>query len=134
MQAKSSLDRTEDKRAETPAHLFQRPQPGATGEQSSATGMKETLERVRSTAEESLAARHGFEHEYLAGVNDVSRALREVAADERFREAVAWQNRNVLHAGVDSLLRHNSPNASRDSKQRQNEEAVASYWQRYRVK
>jgi hypothetical protein len=113
---------------------FLEKRPGATGELAAATEMKETLERVQSAAEESLAARVGFEREYHKGVRDVSLALREVAAGERFREAVAWQNRNVLHAGVDSLLRHNSPQASRDSKQRQNEEVVASYWQRYCVK
>jgi hypothetical protein len=96
--------------------------------------MKKVLEGVRSAAGELLAMRSGFEREYIAGVEDVSRALRELAEDERFREAVAWQNRDVLHAGVDSLLRHQSANGSRDSKQRQNEEVMASYWQRYCVK
>ena len=104
------------------------------GEQSLPAEMRETLERVRTAAEKSLAARDDFEREYVAGIRDVSSAIREVAASERFREAVAWQNRNVLHAGIDSLLRHDGPNASRDSKQRQYEEVVASYWQRYCVK
>ena len=96
--------------------------------------MNEVLGRVRSAAEELLAMRSGFEREYIGGVKDVSRALRELAEDERFREAIAWQNRDVLHAGVDSLLRHHSENGSRDSAQRQNEEVIASYWQRYCVK
>jgi hypothetical protein len=108
--------------------------PSASGGQATLEELAGALARVREAEPELAVARAGFEREYTAGVKDVSRALGEVAADERFREAVAWQNRNVLHAGVDSLLRHNSPNASRDSKQRQNEEVVASYWQRYCVK
>jgi hypothetical protein len=99
-----------------------------------AAEMEEVLARVRSAAEELLTTRSGFQREYIAGVKDVSVALRELAADEGFREAIAWQNRNVLHAGVDSLLRHYSANGSRDSAQRQNEEVMASYWQRYCVK
>src|SRR5690242_18484755 len=95
--------------------------------------LKEALSRVGSATEELLATRSSFEREYIAGVKDVSHALRELAEDERFREAVAWQNRDVLHSAVDSLLRHPA-NGSRDSKQRQNEEVMASYWQRYCVK
>jgi len=96
--------------------------------------MNEVFGRVRSAAERLLVRRSEFEREYAAGVKDVSRAFRELAEDERFREAIAWQNRDVLHAGLDSLLRHYSENASRDSAQRQNEEVIASYWQRYCVK
>ena len=99
-----------------------------------AAEMKEVLRRVRSAAEELLSTRSAFQREYIAGVKDVSRALHELAEDQRFREAIAWQNRDVLHAGVDSLLRHYSENASLDSAQRQNEEVMASYWQRYCVK
>jgi lantibiotic biosynthesis dehydratase-like protein len=96
--------------------------------------LKEVLGRVCSAADELRALQSGFEREYIVGVKDVSHGLRELAEDERFREAVAWQNRDVLHSGVDSLLRHHSLNGSRDSKQRQNEEVIASYWQRYCVK
>ncbi|HEU4432747.1 MAG TPA: lantibiotic dehydratase [Pyrinomonadaceae bacterium] len=102
--------------------------------QSPVAEMNEVFERVRCAAEQLHATRSKFEREYAAGVKDVSRALRELAEDERFREAIAWQNRDVLHAGVDSLLRHYLETGSRDSAQRQNEEVIASYWQRYCVK
>jgi hypothetical protein len=46
-----------------------------------------------------LAMRSGFEREYVAGVNDVSNVLQELAEDEHFREAVAWQNRDVPALG-----------------------------------
>lgn len=62
---------------------------------------------------------------------DISQVLREVAGDERFREAVVWQNRLGFHKGVDAL-RHAPP--GRTSKQRQREELVAMYVQRYCVK
>ncbi len=56
--------------------------------------------------------------------------LRELALDPRFREAVMWQNRRALERGVGSLLRR--PVGTRaNSKDRQNEQLVASYAQRY---
>ncbi|WP_049876244.1 lantibiotic dehydratase [Sorangium cellulosum] len=62
----------------------------------------------------------------------VSEALRAAVQDDRFREAVVWQNRRALHTGLDGLLR--KPPGHRDKKTRQREALVASYLQRYCVK
>jgi hypothetical protein len=102
-------------------------------EQAAAAEMKEGLERVLAAEAELVAARSEFENEFASATGVVAQAIRTVAEDALFREAVAWQNRTLLRGGIDSLLRHHS-NGSRDSKQRKNEEAVASYWQRYCVK
>jgi hypothetical protein len=59
-------------------------------------------------------------------------ALREVARDPMFREALVWQNRAALRRGVDALLRQR-PGAN-DFKTRQNERLVAGYLQRYCTK
>jgi hypothetical protein len=53
--------------------------------------------------------------------------LRDVAGDPAFREAVAWQNRDVLATAVDGLLK----TGGKPSTQRRREEIVARYWQRY---
>ncbi|WP_437282276.1 lantibiotic dehydratase [Sorangium sp. So ce375] len=62
----------------------------------------------------------------------VSEALRAAVQDDRFREAVVWQNRRALHTGLDGLLR--KPPGHRDKKTRQREALVAAYLQRYCVK
>jgi hypothetical protein len=59
----------------------------------------------------------------------IGQAVRAVAADPRFREAMVWQNRVAVKTGLDPLLRR--PAGASDSKTRQKELLVASYLQRY---
>ena len=65
------------------------------------------------------------------GPGDESGRLRQVAADPRFREAVTWQNRAAVHTAIDKVA---AASPASGSKQRQREELVASYWQRYCAK
>jgi hypothetical protein len=58
-------------------------------------------------------------------------ALRVIAGDSRFREALVWQNRPALER-VNSLLA--SPAPARNSATRQKERLMASYVQRYCAK
>jgi len=74
-----------------------------------------------------------FNRLFEEAADKVSEEIRAIAGNERFREAIAWQNHNALHSGIYPLLR-NRPGERRDSKDRRNEEMVASYWQRYCVK
>ena len=60
------------------------------------------------------------------GHHDEPARLREVALDPAFREAVTWQNRDVL-ASLDGLL----VAGGAPSKERRREAVVARYWQRY---
>lgn len=83
-------------------------------------------EKARGIREEYLAA-------FAAEEDRLSGELRDVARDRRFREAVLWQNRNVLKTGIDSLLRREG-DGRRSSRDRQNEQAVASYLQRFCTK
>jgi lantibiotic biosynthesis dehydratase-like protein len=71
-----------------------------------------------------------FEEESLC----LAQAIHTIAREERFREALIWQNRRALHTGIDSLLRHPPNSSSRGSKQRRNEEMVARYLQRFCTK
>ncbi|MBK7857203.1 MAG: lantibiotic dehydratase [Archangiaceae bacterium] len=70
--------------------------------------------------------------EQVLHASDVSSALREVAADPLFREAVTWQNRAAVDDGLDSLLR--KPPGATDSKTRKKELLVLRYLQRYCAK
>ncbi len=62
-----------------------------------------------------------------------SRVLRGLAHDERFREAVTWQNRQGVHTALDSLCRKPLDEEVR-TRDRQHEEMVANYLQRYCTK
>ena len=63
-----------------------------------------------------------------------SDAIREEASDPRFQEAIIWQNRSGFHTGIKHLVDGATAGVSRGSKQRQREEIVASYLQRYCAK
>jgi hypothetical protein len=63
-----------------------------------------------------------------------SRAIRELADNDLFKEAVIWQNRRAFHTAIAPLLRRQMEDDSTDSKTRQREQLVASYVQRYCTK
>src|SRR6476661_7783973 len=65
------------------------------------------------------------------GPGDEPTRLREVARDERFREAVTWQNPAALEHAVLNVA---AGAPTKPSRARQREELVASYWQRYCAK
>ena len=78
--------------------------------------------------------REAFRKAYKTSVSTVSSVLQEIASQDRFREAVMWQNRQAIRNGLDALLREAPRATTRGSKQRQHEELVANYLQRYCVK
>jgi hypothetical protein len=67
----------------------------------------------------------------IFGSPDEQAALRAVARDPLFRTAVTWQNRAAMHNAVAKIAAGATASGSR---QRQREEVVASYWQRYCAK
>jgi len=78
------------------------------------------------------AALKSFKAEFSKGVLGTSTAIRDVAEDPYFRQAVLLQNRAAIQR-----VRHafsSNPIEKRGFKERQNEEMVASYLQRYCVK
>ncbi|WP_437931312.1 lantibiotic dehydratase [Sorangium sp. So ce291] len=62
----------------------------------------------------------------------VSERLRRVCRDGAFREALVWQNRQVLRTAVDPLLA--TPEGATDARTRSKERLVASYLERYCAK
>lgn len=71
-----------------------------------------------------------YQDAYAAAVRRLSEAVRTVAADPRFREAIAWQNPALVPTCLDKI-RGGEP---RNARGRNHEQAIVSYLQRYTVK
>jgi hypothetical protein len=87
---------------------------------------------LASSVATEAARTSSFGDRYKAAALDTSHAIRAAASNDRFRQALLWQNRSAVSTGVDGLLRH--PVGATDSKTRGNERLIASYLQRYCVK
>jgi hypothetical protein len=92
------------------------------------------LERMDEASARVAALADDFNQAFKNSVVKTSEAIQQTLNDARFREAVIWQNRRAFHAGMEALLRQQPGVVSRTFKQRQNEELVANYLQRYCVK
>jgi hypothetical protein len=92
------------------------------------------IEASRAAAAQLATALQIFQQTHKAATSDTSRKLREIASTGPFQEAIVWQNRHAYHSAIQRLLGKTPENNKRDSKQRQREELIASYLQRYCVK
>ncbi|BCL17054.1 thioesterase domain-containing protein [Micromonospora sagamiensis] len=70
-----------------------------------------------------------FDTAFAEALRDGGETLRGIAADPLVREAVTWQNPNVLTA-LDGLVAA-GPDAPRNVRRRDREKALLRYWQRY---
>jgi hypothetical protein len=82
----------------------------------------------------AVEAEEDLKDVYKISQGHVSEAVRHLAGNDRLCEAITWQNRNALHTAIDALLRKPLDVSKRGSKQRQYEELIANYLQRYCVK
>src|SRR5205807_10544442 len=82
------------------------------------------------------AAGAAFDQAFAAALPEVQRELWRLAAGERFRQAVLWQNRQAAQTAMVLYLAGGSraPDGRRNARQRQHELLVASYLQRYCTK
>jgi hypothetical protein len=90
-------------------------------------------ETIGSDRDETLLAASARRRETWAKERvRLSSEIRAIARDERFREAITWQNPAILETAIEPLLR--APLSAADSKTRQKEALIANYVQRYGVK
>lgn len=80
-----------------------------------------------------------FHSAFDQALDKISQAVRGLASDERFNEALIWQNRAAWHRSFEFLLRRAAGIAdgglcARTSRVRAQEELIANYLQRYCVK
>jgi hypothetical protein len=93
-----------------------------------------SLEALQQAKSRSAFARGNFQIVFSETAADLGLALREIAELDEFKEAIIWQNRRAFHTGVESFLRHQGNGAKRNSKQRQHEQLISNYAQRYCAK
>ncbi|HEX5542761.1 MAG TPA: amino acid adenylation domain-containing protein [Micromonospora sp.] len=98
------------------------------------TGLRDAQRALADAAARLRAAQQAFTQSHEELITRSAEALRTVAADPTFREAVTWQNRHALRTGVDQLLRAAPAKLLRNSKHRQHAALVATYLQRYCAK
>ncbi|HEX3156409.1 MAG TPA: lantibiotic dehydratase [Candidatus Angelobacter sp.] len=75
-----------------------------------------------------------YDQQFSNSLEETSEAIRWIAGLPQFREAVTWQNRGLVVQVLDRVLQKSQKNSKRNSQQRQREELVAIYWQRYCTK
>src|SRR6185436_9400599 len=92
------------------------------------------IEASRVASAKVEPALQAFQQTHKAATSETSLKLREIASQAPFQEAIIWQNRHAYHSAIQTLLQKRPESNSRDSKQRQREELIASYVQRYSVK
>ncbi|HEY7414598.1 MAG TPA: lantibiotic dehydratase [Ktedonobacteraceae bacterium] len=90
--------------------------------------------RFQAASEDLRQAQCAFQETYAAATLQNSREIRQIIQDERFVEALIWQNRAVLRGSL-AALRHLDPASPHQAaKRRKHEAAIASYLQRYCTK
>ena len=94
--------------------------------------MADRLTETEADAAEDWAR---YREAFAVEAGRLSSHLLRLAADERLALALAWQNHRIFDTAIAPMRRnHADGNVKRNSKQRQHEELIASYWQRYCVK
>lgn len=96
--------------------------------------VEQALEAYRVAAACVEPAAQSFQDAYQSAAVQTTRTVRETAADARFQEAVIWQNRAAYRTVLRPMLLKSAEEQTRGSKDRQDEELIANYLQRYCVK
>jgi len=124
-------------RAQVPAVRDQL-RPGAPAPQpTGVAAIDAAIDELRGAVAELARCRHATDEIVRGERARIGEQIRRVARDPRFREALIWQNRSVVHTAIDGLLAESgapdAPNAP-NAKMRERQRMVAKYVQRYSVK
>jgi hypothetical protein len=84
--------------------------------------------------ERAEASRREFREAYAQGVAKISDVIREIVNEDRFSEAIIWQNHRAYLNGVAVFRRLLKEGGIRGARQRDYEHLIASYVQRYSLK
>lgn len=109
----------------------------AEGKIPSAEGFSPEIQRVfKEINEAKRECEHGnaeWLQSFTHSLSSQTEILRQFARDPKFQEAVIWQNRQAFETAVRSVAREHG-GSPRNQRQRNHEDLVANYAQRYCVK
>jgi hypothetical protein len=94
----------------------------------------EPLRRLSALDEQLRTVHAQYGDAFERDLTRISDDLAGIGADQRFREALLWQNRQAVATAVDPIVRKEHGSDARNAKQRKQEEMIASYLQRYCLK
>lgn len=106
---------------------------GRTPEEMS-TSLKPFRNQFADLSLQAKDAGNQFQREFQSSVLDISTKVRNIGGDSRFRQAVLLQNREALRRVARSFAQYPTGQSKRGFKERQNEELIANYLQRYCLK
>jgi predicted transcriptional regulator len=85
-------------------------------------------------ADRGSEAWRAFREDFRETTVDLAIELQSIASRDDFLRAVTWQNHRLIDQAIRPFLRWDPAKDKRNFRQRQREELIASYWQRYCVK
>jgi hypothetical protein len=92
------------------------------------------IDAWKAAAERLEAEKESYNTAFAQAEERLDRTLREIARDERFREAVTWQNHHAAETGLASFLRKPAGSGPGSARDRGHVQMLASYLQRYCTK
>jgi hypothetical protein len=95
--------------------------------------LQSAIETYRSAYQRHEQLDAAYRQKFKEASAEVAKVITEAAGDERFREAVIWQNRHAFNTAIAEVLRRAGADFD-TSKHRQHLELVAIYMQRYSLK
>ena len=97
-------------------------------------GRLKSIDELAATVQHLDTVRARFNEQFSKSLEQTTESIRWIAGLPDFREAITWQNRGIVKQALDRLLRKSREGSVRNSQQRQYEEVIATYWQRYCTK
>src|SRR6185312_7391447 len=95
--------------------------------------IRQMLNEIAEAIQQSKRLNDEWDVSFKDSLNSQGAALREFVRDPMFQEAVIWQNRQAFETAVQSAVREHG-GSPRNQRQRNHEELIANYAQRYCVK
>ena len=98
------------------------------------TGILELFRKIEDARAKHQCSLHDFQEAFARSSARQSQILWGVARDGLFQEAVLWQNRHAFETAIQPVAREAQPAVTRNQRQREREQLIASYLQRYCAK
>jgi len=97
-------------------------------------GLAALFQKIETARAEQQQRHQEFQAAFAQSIERQSQSLWEIARNPLFQEAVLWQNRHAFETGIQPIAGQAQSAAVRNQRQREHEQLIANYLQRYCVK